>query len=305
MYTRIGDDMKKILFLFTLLCTVFLCYICRDDIREFILVNFVNEQLIVEQVNNEYTKSNSFEFNQTNDFYPESKEDIINLFFTALNNGSNTITFFCSNKYKNCIEDVNYVFNDSTVFNKINNYVHPYNSYKQLLLKYNSLGQVTIDIVKQYSEEEIFLINQEVKKIIDTNITNTMSTKDKIKTIHDYIINNTKYDEESANKIKNNIKISANNIHKASGVLFNNLAVCGGYTDTMAIFLNELDIKNYKIYSDVHVWNYVNLNNEWLHLDLTWDDPITNTGEQILLHNYFLITEKKLKELDSTEHNYK
>ena len=38
--------------------------------------------------------------------------------------------------------------------------------------------------------------------------------------------------------------------------------------------------------------------NEWLHIDLTWDDPVLSNGKDKTLHDFFLITTKKLEELD-------
>ena len=62
-----------------------------------------------------------------------------------------------------------------------------------------------------------------------------------------------------------------------------------------------VDINNYKIASEEHIWNLVYLNNNWLHLDLTWDDPVNENGKDILDYNYYLITTKKLKEIDNSK----
>ena len=72
----------------------------------------------------------------------------------------------------------------------------------------------------------------------------------------------------------------------------------------MMLFLERFKIPNYKIATENHVWNYVKVNNEWLHLDLTWDDPITNNGKNILDDSFFLITDEELKSLEKEEHNY-
>ena len=37
----------------------------------------------------------------------------------------------------------------------------------------------------------------------------------------------------------------------------------------------DFGIKNYKIASSNHVWNYVYIENNWYHLDLTWDEKNT------------------------------
>ena len=59
-------------------------------------------------------------------------------------------------------------------------------------------------IEKVYTEKMIYLIDYEIDKIINKEITSSMKQKEKVKKIHDYIINNTKYDQDrSDNKITN------------------------------------------------------------------------------------------------------
>ena len=88
----------------------------------------------------------------------------------------------------------------------------------------------------------------------------------------------------------------------AYGPLINKLALCGGYTDTMALFLEKMGIPNYRIASENHIWNLVYINNEWKHLDLTWDDPVTSNGTNILTHKFFLINSTTLNNLDKDQH---
>lgn len=274
----------------------------KDQIREYVMINFINKDLIIISVDNIYAKESNT-YKETNDFYPDNKEDIINIFYTALNGGWPKVVFFCTLKYKSCIDDV-VSLSKSNDFNKVNNYVSPYNSYNRIILEYTSTGKVEISFERLYSKEEIIAIEKKVKEVIDTYITNNMTQTEKIRAIHDYIINNTIYDEAAAEKVKNNSVIDFT-AHKANGALLDGKAICGGYSDAMATFLNHLDIPNYKISSTNHVWNYVYVNNKWLHLDLTWDDPVTNTHQNMLLHSFFLVTDEELMKLDTTEHTYK
>ena len=57
--------------------------------------------------NNSYVKENiNFNFvKMTNDFTPENKQDIINIYYTILNSGWDEFIFFCT--YNGCNEDVN------------------------------------------------------------------------------------------------------------------------------------------------------------------------------------------------------
>jgi len=132
-----------------------------------------------------------------------------------------------------------------------------------------------------------------------------MTDTDKIKAFHDYVINNSIYDEERAAQIENgNDKNYQYNSHKASGPLLEGKALCSGYSDAMKIFLDDLGIKNYKISNSNHIWNLVYINGKWLHLDLTWDDPVTSNKTNMLLHKFFLINTDQLFKLDNKNHNF-
>ena len=72
----------------------------------------------------------------------------------------------------------------------------------------------------------------------------------------------------------------------------------------MELFLEKMNIKSYKIASENHIWNYVYINNNWKHLDLTWDDPITNTGKNVLQYDYYLLDTKALENKKDNEHIY-
>ena len=42
----------------------------------------------------------------------------------------------------------------------------------------------------------------------------------------------------------------------------------------------------------------------WYHLDLTWDDPVTSSGVDLLEYDYFLIDTIKLISNGRVEHNF-
>jgi transglutaminase/protease-like cytokinesis protein 3 len=166
----------------------------------------------------------------------------------------------------------------------------------------NNYGKVVIKVNKQYSNDQITYVNSEVDKI-EAMMKKDLTTKDKIKVFHDYIINTTKYDKDRAGNL-NAKQFKNSESHTATGLLKNHLALCGGYSDIMSIYLSRLNIPNIRISAEKHVWNLVYIDNKWLHLDATWDDPVTNTGSQILIHDYYLIDTPTLLKHDSREHNY-
>ena len=263
------------------------------------------EPQITIEPKNEYYKDETYLFVQnTSSFKPLSKGDLKNIFYTIVNSGWKKFTFYCPSEYTECLNDVKEMSQNQDLLTHLNNYVHPFNGFSNVKTVISETREITVFIDYFYTNEEIKEINEKVDEIYEKNITSNMSDEDKIKTIHDYIINNTKYDVE-----RNNDGKSPYHSYTAYGPLLEGYATCNGYTDAMALFLIKMGISNFKVAMtpennqdiDGHVWNAVKLNNEWYHLDLTWDDPVSSDGKDYLQHKYFLITTQELKEIDDGE----
>lgn len=291
--------MKKIISLIIVLGIFTVCFIYNEDIVSFIidkLTDIRKETTILQ--NNEYASNNNYNFVKlVDEFNPTNKEDIKNIYYTVINSGMTDFTFYCDSKYKDCIKDVDYISNNQNLLSNINNFVPVYNSFTHIETEFDSLGKITIHIYRAYNETEIAIIKNKIEEIKKEVITEDMTDENKIKVIHDYIINHTKYDiERSDNKV---MKYKSNT---AYGALIENYAICGGYADSMKLFLDDFNIPNYKISSENHIWNLVYINNNWYHLDLTWDDPVTTDGKDILEYDYFLITNEELKTMETDQH---
>jgi len=299
----LGDKMKKNLLLIILGLILLVVYLCKEDLVVFYVENFVKvDKDIKLSSNNIYTNPNDFSYVfETNNFIPSNKQDLKNIYYTILNSGVNEFTFYCptDGTYDNCINDVKFLASDQSSLSHINNFVHPFNGFKHIETEYDSLGKITISVEKTYSEEKIKIVENEVNKILKKEILSSDSIEEKIKKVHDYIINNSKYD---SNRSDDNIVNYDSDT--AYGTLIEGYGLCGGYTDSMALFLTSLGIKNYKVASENHVWNALYLNDTWYHLDLTWDDPVTTDLKDVLEYNFFLITTNELKELKTDQHNF-
>lgn len=262
------------------------------------LKNFFSDTREVEiKDSNEYKYNTQFKFvSESEDFIPNNYQDLVNIFYTVLNNGWDEFTFYCPRSYANCIDDVSKLSNDNDLLSNINDFIHPYNSYSTIRTLYDDTGEITLRIQHLYSSNEIAKIDRDIDRIIKEQTNNNMSDYDKIMALHDYIVDNTKYDSERA---KN--QTSAYDSARIQGVLYDHYAICSGYADTMAVVLTKLGITNYKISSAKHVWNAVYLDGKWYHLDVTFDDPVTTTGKDLLEHNYFLVDndEFALQDIDS------
>lgn len=291
--------MKKWSTLLVVLIVFFICLIYNDEIVSYLINTFGNiDKTNTELRNNQFAGKQDYQFVQLTDgFKPTNKQEIINIYYTVLNSGMDEFTFYCSEEYKECIKDVDYISNNQVILSNINNFVPVYNTFENIETEFDSLGKITIYINHNYKENEIAELQAAVTGIIKTTVQNDMTIENKIKALHDYVINNTKYD---VNRSDN--KVTTYRSDTAYGALIEHYAICGGYADSMKLFLDYLEIPNYKISSENHIWNLVYINDTWYHLDLTWDDPVTSDGKDVLEYDYFLISTEELKALETDQH---
>ena len=198
-------------------------------------------------------------------------------------------------KYVKNLSDVNNIQNKNDLLNLYYTVINSGNS--DFTFYCPSSYKSCVSDVKALANDQKELSN--INGFVQTEVKDETDEREIIKIIHDYIINNSKYDKLRADN--NVIKYSSNT---AYGVLFEGYGICSGYADAMALFLDYYKIPNYKIASENHVWNAVFLDGKWYHLDLTWDDPMLESGEDVIIYDYFLITTEKLKELDNLQHNF-
>ena len=297
------NKIKDLIAVIFLLAVLGFVYFYRTDITRFIIRKYFIEDNFGLREPNEYTKGIDYlGYKRTDDFIPKNKEDLISIFYTILDNGWDKLTFYCDDNYTTFLEDIDQMTKDGTLA-AINNYVHPFNSYKNINVNINDFGVATIEVEKNYTIEEIAIINAKIDSIVNSIIEPNMSTSEKIRTFHDYIVNNTEYDKEEAKLIDQNT--TQNELsYKAYNVLINGYGLCGGYSDSMAIYLHRLKVNNFKVSTDKHIWNAVYLSNTWYHIDATWDDPVTSNNKPMLTHDYFIINTNQLKQLDNEKHNF-
>lgn len=272
----------------------------KDDINTIINKYFKWNNIVTLGDKNEYYRDYDFDFVQnTNNFRPNNYQDLLNIYYTVLNAGKSNFTFYCPNSYDNCLSDVKKLANDQDTLSDINNYVHPFNGFNHIESEYDSLGRVTINIIRSYDDNDIKMITNKIDELLPQLVSNTNSLENNIKNVHDYIVNNSKYDSNRSDNGVTSYKSDT-----AYGPLFEGYALCGGYTDLMELFLERMNIKSFKVSSENHIWNAVYFNNNWKHLDLTWDDPVATDGKDYLEYNYFLIDTDQLLTLEQTEHNF-
>ena len=244
---------------------------------------------------NEYALDKDYLYVQkTDNFIPKNRQDIMNIFYTIFDNGYEEFTFYCPEDYPSCTDDVDSISHNQDIITNIGNFVHPYNNFVNLKVVTDSFGEVDVKVTKMYSEKQIRYVNKKINELL--NEVNNLPLDQKVLQIHDKIIERTEYDIDGLEQYGNAYKLFNDNKSK-----------CSGYADTLAIILTKLKVPNYRVASNKHVWNGVYINNKWVHIDLTWDDPIVDNKDLVtneIAHKFYMIDTNTLLLNDSKEHNF-
>ena len=159
--------------------------------------------------------------------------------------------------------------------------------------EYNYLGKsvfsVTVIYTRNIQQSQQILMDVESRlNSIIVKAKELSNDYERIKYFHDWIVNNTIY-------IKNNESY----ISEIDGPVIYGKALCEGYSKTFEYLCQSVGIPCICIRgignSGNHMWNMVQLNNNWYHVDVTWDDPITTSGKQICRYTYFLLNDTQIK----------
>lgn len=200
--------------------------------------------------------------------------------------------------YQSAIET--YLYDNPEIF-----YLNPKKMYINIQTtktKFKTTYEVFLNSNKEESyladgyttKEEVEIAEQQIKEVRDEVVANiaNKSEYEKIKIIHDYLVDQITYDQS----------ISKDNIYNIYGALVKKECVCEGYAKSFKYLLDEAKIENVIVIGEginssnereSHAWNYVKLQDMWYAVDVTWDDPIIIKGLGYITnksrYRYFLL----------------
>ena len=152
-------------------------------------------------------------------------------------------------------------------------------------------------------------VAERVSAIVATVVKGGMSDYEKALVLHDYLTQHAQYNVGYENESTD--PYHATN-HEADGVLLKGTGVCESYTKAYGLLLDAVGIENDAQISDTHTWNLVKLDGEWYHVDVTWDDPTTDSQGTTLEissrsgregHHYFCVPDYALEGVSEHEFN--
>ena len=163
--------------------------------------------------------------------------------------------------------------------------------------------ELTMDVDKARQAQEVVL--REAEKIVEA-ASSLEHPYEKALFIHDYIVNSIDYDTDA---LKNDILFrEASTIY---GVLINKKAICSGYAKAYQYLLelcgvNAICVGGYAITDNsnqAHMWNIIQLDQEYYHVDVTWDDPVVeNTAYAAPSYAYFCLTTNEILQDHTIDH---
>ena len=137
-------------------------------------------------------------------------------------------------------------------------------------------------------------LNKKTQNIIDEVEKNAKTPYQKVLYLHDLLINNITY---SHGRDEGGKTVYDDMAYTVYGALVNRDAVCEGYAKAMSYLCKKMGIECILVTGvskdQGHMWNLVELEGKWYHIDVTWDD-----AEKIIeypLHAYFCLTDEQIK----------
>ncbi len=151
-------------------------------------------------------------------------------------------------------------------------------------ISYNPYNNDIVLLVMKYSmpKDEIEQASEFFENAIDAIVSivpDSFTDYEKVLFVNEYITTNFEYDTDYR-------------VFDAYKMLKQGKAVCQGYTILFTAIMDKLEIPVDYCASRAmkHVWNYVQLDGNWYHIDLTWNDPVTDI-HGLVLHSYFLLSD--------------
>lgn len=160
---------------------------------------------------------------------------------------------------------------------------------------YDTDTNQALEFEPAYLDESIYnrvLYEQKAAQFLQTYVHEGMDPVQMALSIHDGLAVSCIYDET---------------LEKNTGydLLVNGSTVCAGYAQAYQDLLARVGIESVVVTSEAmeHAWNLVQLDGQWYHVDVTWDDPSPDSYG-FVNHDYFLLTDEEISAGDDPHHDW-
>ncbi len=156
-------------------------------------------------------------------------------------------------------------------------------------------GLSTFCSVEYYIDNETYLAQKaKLEEVCSEVISSLSDPEDEFRTeleIHDFIVKNCVYRLEKGEFVYSS----------SYGALVNGEAACEGYSKAAKLLFDMAGMES-AVVSGIsdntedpegpHMWNAVKVNGDFYYLDCTWDDPVSKSGEEIVMYAYFNLNDE-------------
>ncbi len=207
---------------------------------------------------------------QLHDEMLQGKKEIVLEYFGS----ADTVEDFVTNALDKAIE----------IDDKSTSSDYDYMKFKQAATYMNMKGYgsyyivtYTMEYLESYEQTQI--VDEKIQVILEELKLDSKTEYEKVKAIHDYIVENVTYD----------LSTEKNTAYTA---LADQVSACQGYATLLYKMLTEAGIECRIIGGSTdgtpHAWNIVKVDGMWYNIDCTWDDPIGGGIKDKYRYNYFL-----------------
>ena len=239
----------------------------------------------------------------------DSDEDLLAVLGLGLAELRESIDFVTANGYQVTTE------NTEWVFRKLQHECHlAYMGYFSWGLLYTEDQQSRV-IDYEFTYEYFYDLDTATirqwradAEYVAKNLATTLFAQDmpdymKLLLIHDWLVENSRYNITNMDEVGN---------HMAYGPMVKGLSVCMGYAEAANLLLQAAGIETQYVsgygtnsdgHTEAHAWNAVKIGGEWYMMDITWDDPVTYDGSDVLRYDYFNVTSDQLAKDHQWDYN--
>lgn len=156
-----------------------------------------------------------------------------------------------------------------------------------------SKNRIKIEFTVQYRmnrAHEKWMLD-EINNILSNIVRKNMTTLEKIVAVHDYIAKTFTYDLNTTGSP-----------YAVYTFMKEKHGVCMAYALLFEKMMEMLDIPCYYVIGQAegesdagHAWNMVELDGQWYHIDVTWDDLSSKSKIHQIRYRYFLVSDDKMK----------
>lgn len=136
----------------------------------------------------------------------------------------------------------------------------------------------------QFTPNEKVELKDKITEFMENYINDEMSDFEKEMTIIQWLVENCKYEEGYVG---------------AYNCIVKKKAQCAGYADAFLQMGKACGLEVRYVYNDYHAWNLIQLDGEWYHVDVTYEDPKgKNTyGFGNLTNNYINLDDEQIQKI--------